>query len=62
VQEQERACEQRAILVSLKNLTTFPWIQERVAHGRLKLHGWYFDIGRGQLLGYDATARTFVAL
>jgi carbonic anhydrase len=62
VQEQERACEQRAILVSLNNLITFPWIQERVAGGKLKLHGWYFDIEHGQLLGYDATARSFVAL
>jgi carbonic anhydrase len=62
VQEQERACEQRAILVSLDNLTTFPWIQERVARGALKLHGWYFDIEHGQLLGYDSTTRTFTAL
>lgn len=62
LEEKERACEQRAILVSLNNLATFPWIQERVANGKLKLHGWYFDIEHGQLLGYDATARTFVAL
>jgi len=48
--EQERACEKRAILVSLDNLMTFPWIRERVERGELQLHGWYFDIKHGQLL------------
>jgi carbonic anhydrase len=60
--EKERACEQRAILVSLDNLMTFPWIRERVAQGILRLHGWYFDIEHGQLLNYDATARVFKPL
>ena len=56
-----RLC-QRAILVSLGNLMTFPWIRERVDNGALTLHGWYFDIERGQLLRYDAAARGFTAL
>lgn len=60
--EQERACEQRSILVSLGNLMTFPWIRERVESGKLKLHGWYFDIENGQLLRYDATTRQFEEL
>jgi carbonic anhydrase len=59
VEEQERACEQRAILVSLENLRTFPWIRERVETGALMLHGWYFDIEHGQLLRYDTTTRVF---
>ena len=49
---QSRACEQAAILVSLENLLTFPWISERVESGSLLLHGWYFDIGAGQLCSY----------
>ncbi len=57
-----RACEQQAILVSLNNLTTFPWIRERVEQGRLALHGWYFDIARGELLGYNVTTRRFEML
>ncbi len=60
--EQERACEQRAILVSLKNLMTFPWIRERVERGELNLHGWYFDIKCGQLLRYDETTGNFIAI
>jgi carbonic anhydrase len=57
-----RACEQKAILVSLDNLMTFPWIRERVEQGGLTLHGWYFDIEGGELLGYDATTRQFEML
>ena len=57
-----RACEQQAILVSLDNLMTFSWICERVEQGKLALHGWYFDIEQGELLGYDALSRKFEVL
>ncbi len=57
-----RACEQQAILVSLDNLRTFSWVRERVEQGKLTLHGWYFDIERGELLGYDATTGKFEPL
>lgn len=53
-QRQER-CEHEAIRVSLDNLVSFPWIRERVADGRLKLHGAYFAVFTGKLLWLDAT-------
>jgi len=61
-EQRHRACEQRAILVSLQNLQTFPWINQRVEQGKLMLHGWYFDIQQGQLMGYDTTAGKFAKL
>jgi len=57
-----RACEQQAILVSLDNLMTFHWIRERVEQGALALHGWYFDIECGELLGYNPASRKFEKL
>lgn len=57
--DMERACEKQAILSSLDNLMSFEWIRERVEDGRLKLHGWYFDIEHGQLLQYEADNRRF---
>ena len=57
-----RACEQQTILVSLANLMTFSWIRERVEQGSLALHGWYFDIEHGELLGYNAASRQFEVL
>ena len=62
LEEQVRACEQRAILVSLENLMTFSWVKERVDTGQLSLHGWYFDIEHGQLLRYNTAANHFEAL
>jgi carbonic anhydrase len=61
-EQQQRECEQRAVLVSLNNLQTFPWIAQRVADGKLKLHGWYFEIESGQLLGFSPATRQFETL
>ena len=59
---QAKACAQAAILVSLENLLTFPWIRERVEAKTLILHGWYFDMDHGQLLSYSNETATFDAL
>jgi carbonic anhydrase len=45
--------EKQAILASLENLISFPFVQDRVADGRLTLHGLWMDIGSGGLECYD---------
>jgi carbonic anhydrase len=57
-----RALEQAVILTSLNNLMTFPWIRERVNAGETTLHGWYFDMVAGQLLGYDYGSGVFAPM
>jgi carbonic anhydrase len=57
-----RACEQAALLVSIDNLLSFPWIKARVDRGELAIHGWYFDLHTGQLLAYDPAVAEFVEL
>jgi carbonic anhydrase len=49
------ACEHETVRVSLENLKTYPWIAERVAAGRLRLHGSFYQISSGvlELLGED---------
>lgn len=59
---QLHACEKEAILVSLENLRTFPWIREKVDAGRLMLHGWYYNIATGQLKYYDPVSEKFEVL
>jgi carbonic anhydrase len=54
-----RVCERNAVLVSLENLTTFPWIRERIAAKTLKLHGWYFDLETANLEIYNASVGWF---
>lgn len=60
--EQLCACEKAGILVSLKNLLTFPWIKQHVEQGELMLHGWYFNIEGGVLSAYDLSADEFKPL
>ena len=57
--EKARFCEQSAVLVSLENLMTFPFIRERVRDGRLRLHGWYIDIHSCTLHVYDPIRQRF---
>ncbi|MBI1273763.1 MAG: carbonic anhydrase [Alphaproteobacteria bacterium] len=58
----QRALEQAAVLASLNNLMAFPWIAPRVKDGRLKLHGWYFDMVGGKLLGFNPVRQAFEEL
>ena len=57
-----RACEQAAILVSLENLLTFPWVRDRVEKAQIYLHGWYFDLLKGELLSYLPETGSFETL
>ncbi|MBW6525662.1 carbonic anhydrase [Sphingomonas sp. RHCKR7] len=47
--EGQTALEQEGVKVSLSNLMTFPFVQERVEAGKLRLHGAVFAIADGKL-------------
>ncbi len=55
-------CERQAVLVSLENLMTFPFIKDKVEAGTLHIHGWYLDIAEGKLAQYDPATDTFVTM
>lgn len=57
-----QAAEEAAILLSLENLHSFPFIHTRVSQGKLSLHGWYFDLSHGNLLEYHAGSGVFEKL
>ncbi|TMV82898.1 carbonic anhydrase [Thioclava sp. BHET1] len=57
-QERLRALEHQAVLVSLENLMTFPFVREAVEQDLLSLHGLWTDIGEGGLQQFEpATGR-----
>jgi carbonic anhydrase len=60
--EQHHACELASILLSLDNLLTYPWLRRRVDEGKLKLHGWYFDLESGALMAYSPRQQQFLPL
>src|SRR5215468_3953923 len=47
--------EKAAVLRSLENLMTFPYVQMLVERGKLKLHGAYFGVAEGSLFVLDKT-------
>lgn len=53
IEEQATACEHAALKVSLKNLTTYPWVARAIEEGKLTLHTWHFDIRSGKLETLD---------
>ena len=55
-----RALEKEAVLVSLENLMTFPFVRTAVEDDRLTLHGLWNDTGEGALEQYDPIRAAFV--
>jgi len=51
--------ELEAVRVSLANLRTFPWIEERERSGKLTLHGAHFAIAKGKLYLLDEAEAVF---
>jgi carbonic anhydrase len=54
------ALEKKAVLVSLNNLLTFPFVREAVDADELTLHGLWTDIGEGSLEVFDNKQGGFV--
>jgi carbonic anhydrase len=50
------------VIAQLNNLKTHPSVALALAQGRLKLHGWVYDIESGSIDALDSTTRQFVSL
>jgi carbonic anhydrase len=46
--------EKQAVLISLRNLMTFPFVKSGIESEHLSLHGLWTDIGEGSLAAYDS--------
>ena len=53
--EQMHALEQQAVVISLENLMTFPFVAAAIESEEMTLHGLVHDIGSGMLVQYDGT-------
>ncbi len=60
--DQVRALEHAAVVVSLENLMTFPFVKEAVEADELSLHGLWTDLGAGGLSQYDPKKDVFEPL
>ncbi len=59
-EERIGALEKQAVLVSLENLMTFPFVKEAVEDDMLTLHGLWNNTGEGGLEQYDPSKAGFV--
>lgn len=57
-----RALELENVVAQLNNLRTHPSVAAALARGALALHGWYFDVPKGQVWGLDGESGTFMLL
>jgi carbonic anhydrase len=57
-----RAAIEENVLVQMDHLKTHPSVAARVRKGAVTLHGWYYDIGTGEVTAYDASKDRFVPL
>jgi len=54
-----RTAEKVSVQLQLENLLTYPFVQEKVKDGSLKIHGWIYDIQTGGLSYYDEEEQLF---
>jgi carbonic anhydrase len=57
-----RAMEKEAVLISLENLMTFPFLVDAVKDDRLTLHGLWTNTGEGELEQYDPALGSFTGV
>jgi carbonic anhydrase len=58
----ETAAAEENVLFGLDNLHSYPCVQDRLADGSLRLHGWFFKIASAELFAYDPATRQFSPL
>jgi carbonic anhydrase len=58
-EEQEMAFEKEAVVISVRNLLTYPYIQERINKNTLKILGWQFDVESGEIRALNLATGSF---
>lgn len=59
---QRTALEREAVVLSLANLMSFPFVSDEVGRRKLTLHGLWHDIGEGSLWEYDSRVGCFAEI
>jgi len=61
-EERVALLEREAVMVSIENLMTFPFVQGSVEKGELSLHGLWTDIAEGTLEQFNVVTQNFVKI
>lgn len=60
--EATRAAAQENVVIQLAHLRTHPSVAAGLARGELALHGWFFDIEKGEVLALDGVSGRFQSI
>lgn len=52
IDDQISACERYSTLISLNNLKSFSFVQDRINDKKLRIHAWYFNLADATLFEY----------
>ena len=50
------------VLQQLEHLESYPLVRERVADGRLSLHGWWFELSTANVYAYEVSEQRFILI
>lgn len=56
------AAVQENVLAQLEKLRSFPFVARRLEQGTLRVNGWVFHLGRGEVFDYDPESGEFLPL
>lgn len=58
----ENQVSQANVIQQMLHILSYPFVLERVEQGLLRLHGWWFDIGRADVYCYEHEINRFVLI
>lgn len=50
------------VLSQIEHIKTYPVVQKRLKEETLKIHGWWFDIAKGDVYSYDEETNKFILI
>ena len=57
-----RRVTEQNVLLQLSHLATHPQVAAGIAAGRIRMHGWVYDISQGDIWAHDAHSNQFIPL
>jgi len=58
-EEQQASCEKESLIVSLRNLMSYPYIAKRLKDKKLNVFAWQFDAESGDILSFNEGNKFF---
>jgi carbonic anhydrase len=52
-EEQQAACEHESLVISLRNLLTYPYVTERLNKNKLNIFAWQFNVAEGEIFAFS---------